>query len=148
MNNYMQIAVKEAKSGIKNSHGGPFGAVIVKNNKIISKAHNTVLKDQDPTCHAEMNAIRSAAKKLKTFNLKDCEIYTTSEPCPMCSAAIQWARIKNVYFGCTVKDAHAIGFDDLTFSQSSNKNIGRSLDRQECLKVMDEWKKKKDKKMY
>ena len=108
MNKYMNMAIKEARKGINAGHGGPFGAVIVKDGIVISKGHNTVLKDNDPTCHGEMQAIRKACKKLHTFDLSGCEIYTTGEPCPMCMAAIYWARPKAVYFANTIRDAAKI----------------------------------------
>ena len=100
MEDFMKLAVEEAKLGVKENHGGPFGAVIVKDGKVIAKAHNTVLKDNDPTCHAEINAIRKASKILDTFDLTGYELYTTGKPCPMCKGAIQWAKIEKVYYGC------------------------------------------------
>jgi guanine deaminase len=108
---FMKEAVKEAKKGLKKKEGGPFGAVIVCNGKIISKAHNTVLKN-DPTAHAEINAIRKASKKLKTFDLSGCDLYTTCYPCPMCYSAIHWARIKQVFYSATSNKATKVGFDD------------------------------------
>ena len=108
----MKLAKKQADLGSKKQDGGPFGAVIVQNNKIIAQAHNSVLKTNDPTAHAEINAIRMACKKLKRFDLSDCEIYSSCEPCPMCFSAIHWAKMKKLYFGCTRKDAEKIGFDD------------------------------------
>ena len=93
MNGYMQIAIEEAKEGIRNGHGGPFGAVIVKDGEIISKGHNRVVVNNDPTCHGEMDAIRRACQKLKTFDLSGCEIYTTGYPCPMCMFAQRMAHI-------------------------------------------------------
>lgn len=90
----MKVAIDEAFKGIENNEGGPFGAVITKNGKIISKSHNEVIKNQDPTCHAEMIAIRRACAKLGTLNLSDCEIYSSCEPCPMCFSAIHWAKMK------------------------------------------------------
>ena len=112
---FMEEAIKEAYKGIKNNEGGPFGAVIVKNGKIIAKSHNQVVKKQDPTCHGEMMAIRLACKKLKTFDLSGCVIYTTGFPCPMCMGACKWAHIKKVYYGCNENDATQIGFDDKKF---------------------------------
>ena len=97
-NYFMRIALKEAEKGMEKGEGGPFGAVIVKDGEIISKAHNEVLKTNDPTAHAEMVAIRRASKKLGRFNLSDCDIYSTCEPCPMCFSAIHWAKIKKLYF--------------------------------------------------
>jgi guanine deaminase len=111
MNKFLEEAFKEAKKGFEKKDGGPFGAVIVCKGKIVAKAHNKVLKS-DATAHAEIEAIRKASKKLKTYDLKNCEIYTTCEPCPMCYSAIYWARIKKVYFSQTRKDAKKIGFDD------------------------------------
>lgn len=110
--NFMSIALQEAKLGVKKKHGGPFGAVIVCNNKIVARAHNTVLKDNDPTAHAEINVIRRASKKLKTFDLGNCELYVNCEPCPMCLSAIYWARIKKIFFVCSNSDIKKIGFDD------------------------------------
>lgn len=152
MNKYMQEALKEALKGIKNKDGGPFGCVIVNKGKIVSKTHNTVISSNDPTNHAEINAIRKACKKLNTFNLKDCELYTTCEPCPMCFSAIHWARIKKVYFACNRKDATKIGFDDsilydiLKGKIKEKQFIQKEIDRKECLIVFKEWKNKKGKK--
>ncbi len=108
---FMKLAIEEAKKGVKKKEGGPFGAVVVRKGKVIAKAHNLVLKS-DATAHAEILAIRKASKKLKSFDLSDCELYTTCEPCPMCYSAIFWARIKEVYFSASRKDARKIGFDD------------------------------------
>jgi len=144
-------AIKEAYKGIKNSHGGPFGAVIVKENKIIAKGHNQVVKNHDCTCHGEMMAIRKACKKLKTFDLKDCEIYTTGEPCPMCLGAILWSNIRKVYYGCNVTDTEIIGFRDKVFFTKDMKELKDSmkeLDREECLKLYDDYNKIQDKTNY
>jgi len=130
MNKFMQLAIDEAKLGLKKKHGGPFGCVIVKDGKVIAKAHNTVLKDNDATCHAEMNALQKASRKLKTFNLNGCEVYITGRPCPMCKAAINWAKINTVYYGCSYEDAREIGFNE----ESGNNNIYKEIqiDRDEC----------------
>lgn len=112
---FMDLAVEIAHEGITNGCGGPFGCVIVKDGKVIAKAHNTVVKDNDPTAHGEMNAIRQACKVLSSFNLEGCELYTTSEPCPMCLSAIMWARITKVYSCMEIEDAAEIGFDDKPF---------------------------------
>ncbi|HIR49048.1 MAG TPA: nucleoside deaminase [Candidatus Faecimonas gallistercoris] len=110
---YLEEAEKEAMIGMNNQEGGPFGAVIIDKNKtIIAKAHNQVLKTNDPTAHAEILAIRMACKKLNTKNLSDCIIYSTCEPCPMCLSAIIWANIKKVYYGSNRKDASKAGFKD------------------------------------
>ena len=99
MNPFMKEALNEAYQGIEDGHGGPFGAVIVKDGEIVGRGHNSVLKNQDPTCHGEVMAIHDACKRLKTFNLKGCDIYTTGYPCPMCLSAIMWANIKEIYYG-------------------------------------------------
>ncbi|WP_068471267.1 nucleoside deaminase [Candidatus Protochlamydia phocaeensis] len=116
MSHYMDLAVKSAHQGIEKDEGGPFGACIVdKTGNILAITHNTVLKDHDPTCHAEMNCIREASRKLGTHILSDCVLYTTAEPCPMCLAAIYWARIKKVYVGVKRDCAADYGFDDAFF---------------------------------
>lgn len=112
---FMDLAVEVAYEGINKGCGGPFGCVIVKDGEVIAKAHNTVVGDNDPTAHGEMNAIRQAGKVLGNFNLEGCELYTTSEPCPMCLSAIMWARIRKVYSGLEIEDAAVIGFDDKPF---------------------------------
>lgn len=112
---FLTAALKLAEQGVKVRDGGPFGAVVVYKGKIIGRGDNTVPHTNDPTAHAEINAIRAACKKLKTFNLSKCELYSTCEPCPMCRAAIYWARLKAVYFAATRKDAAAVGFDDQFF---------------------------------
>jgi len=151
---FFEICNKEAISGVKKNHGGPFGAVIVKNGKIISKAHNTVIKDNDPTAHAEVNAIRKAGKKLKSRWLLDCELYSNCKPCPMCLSAIAWARIKTVYFYRTENDATEIGFiDKPVYDLVQNKKCSISLcqTKIEYKPKVDEfqlWKQKKDKKNY
>ncbi len=108
---FMLQAIKASMKNVENG-GGPFGAVIVKDGKIIAVGTNRVTCNNDPTAHAEVQAIRKAAKKLKTFNLSGCEIYTSCEPCPMCLGAIYWARIDRIYYGNTKEDAAKIGFDD------------------------------------
>lgn len=112
---FMDEALKEAYEGIKEGHGGPFGAVIVKDGKIVGRGHNRVLFKHDPTCHGEMEAIRDACTNLQSHDLSGCEIYTTAEPCPMCLGGILWANISKVYYGCTVDDTDKIGFRDDTF---------------------------------
>jgi guanine deaminase len=137
---------------MENNEGGPFGAVIIKDNKIVSKAHNTVLKDNDPTCHAEINAIRAASKKLNSYNnLEDCILYTTGEPCPMCLSAIIWANIKEVYYACTIKDTEKIGFIDKKIYKNINnyrKKKLKKIDRDECLKLYETWQNKEDRTIY
>lgn len=143
----MHQAVKEAFKGVQQSHGGPFGAVIVKDGKILSKAHNQVLKSNDPTAHAEINAIKKASKKLNTFDLSGCEIYTTCMPCPMCMGAIKWANIKTIYYGASSADADAIGFRDKEFYEKEFLEL-KNIDRAECLKPFEAWSAKEDKILY
>ncbi|MDI3539243.1 MAG: guanine deaminase [Methanolobus sp.] len=149
----MQTAIDEAWHGMDHNHGGPFGAVIVKDGEIISRAHNDVLRTNDPTAHAEILAIRQASGILDRFNLSDCEIYTTSEPCPMCLAAIYWARIRTVYFGSGKEDVARIGFDDSRFyeliKRGNNPELSRiNIEKEKCMELLKRWEKKPDKQMY
>ncbi len=152
MNKFMKVAIAEARRGIKNGHGGPFGAVIVKNGIIVGKGHNEVVKRNDPTCHGEMMAIRKASKKLSSFDLSGCEIYTTGEPCPMCLAAIMWANIEKVYYGCTIADTEKIGFRDSAFyeyqAKKDKSDFLTKLDRDECQKLYAEYSNIKVKTSY
>lgn len=152
MDQYMKIAIEEAYDGINAGDGGPFGAVIVKDGKIIGRGHNRVVKNGDPTCHGEMEAIRDACKKMGTFDLSGSTIYTTGEPCPMCLGAILWANIEKVYYGCNVIDTERIGFRDEKFyelSKPGNKaRLQTELDRDECLKLYDEYLKKTNRTAY
>ena len=145
MNKYMRMAISEARKGIRAGHGGPFGAVIVKDGEVIGKGHNQVLKNNDPTCHGEMMAIRNACKNINSFNLKGAEIYTTGEPCPMCLGAILWARITKIYYGCTINDAKNIGFDDEAFykklSLKTKKLNIKQIEKDACLELYKEYKK-------
>jgi tRNA(Arg) A34 adenosine deaminase TadA len=109
---YMMEAIALSKKSIDNNEGGPFGCVIVKNNLIVGHGNNKVILNNDPTAHAEVVAIRDACHRLGTFQLEDCEIYTSCEPCPMCLGAIYWARLKIIYYANTRHDAASIGFDD------------------------------------
>lgn len=138
----METAVFEALSGIHNNDGGPFGAVIVKGGEIVAQAHNCVVKNNDPTAHGEIMAIRQACQKLGTFNLSGCELYTSGYPCPMCFCAILWANIDKVYYGCNTTDAEVIGFRDKEFEESipeKKVSMCHELDRAECLKLYDEY---------
>ncbi len=110
--NFMREAIRLADEGMRAGHGGPFGCVIVRHGEIVARGHNCVTSANDPTAHAEVTAIREACRTLKTFQLPDCELYTSCEPCPMCLAAIYWAHIPTVFYGNTRADAAAIGFDD------------------------------------
>jgi guanine deaminase len=150
---FVSEAQKEAIRGVKKNQGGPFGAVIVRKDKIIARAHNTVVSGVDPTAHAEINVIRKAAKKLKTFDLSDCELYSSCEPCPMCISAIYWARIKKVYYVATRLDAAKAGFDDANFYEmfSGKQKSGTKLVKVNDKNGLEEfhvWAKKQDKKRY
>ena len=150
-NEFMQLAIKEARKGITLGHGGPFGAIIVKNGRVIAKGHNRVVKNNDPTCHGEIDAIRKACKKLKTFDLSGCEIYTTGYPCPMCFCAILWANIKRVYYGCTTTDTEIIGFRDKEFEEGiPQKKIDmcEEVDRDDCIELYKEYNNIQNKIMY
>jgi len=150
MNRWMQIAFDEAVEGMLKDEGGPFGAVILKDGEIIAKAHNEVLKSHDPTAHAEINAIRKASQALETFDLSECVLYTSCEPCPMCLGAIFWARIKKVYYGATKDDASRGGFNDSHFYELIEKNELplEQLDAKESAKLFDMWLEKSDHKIY
>ncbi len=146
MNEYMKKAKENADKGIENGEGGPFGAVIVdKEGNIIANGNNKVLKDNDPTAHAEIVAIREACKTLNKIDLSDCILYTSCEPCPMCLSAIIWANIKEVYFGCTKNDAANIGFRDndiYEFIKGNNDMIClKQIDRDECIETMKKYQK-------
>jgi len=145
----IQLSIKSVNSGT-----GPFGAVIVKNNKIISEGFNTVTLVNDPTSHAEIAAIRIACKDLNNFSLKGCDLYTTCEPCPMCLSAIYWARIDKVYYANTRSDAQKIDFSDALIYEELNKSIKerkipmQQMMRDEALKAFELWDKKEDKVKY
>lgn len=142
MNKFMRSAIIEAQKGIHKGHGGPFGAVIVKDGKVVARGHNQVVKNNDPTCHGEMQAIRAASKKMGTFDLTGCDIYTTGEPCPMCMGAILWANINKVYYGCNIDDTEKIGFRDSVFYQMQEQGMDEKvleLDRKSCLKLYEEY---------
>lgn len=151
---FMQQAIELSAKGITSNQGGPFGCVIVKGDTIVGQGHNKVTSTNDPTAHAEVVAIRDACNNLKSYQLCDCEIYTSCEPCPMCMGAIYWARPKKVYFANTRADAAEIGFDDsmiydeLTCEHASRKIPIISLGRAEALKVFEQWKNKEDKVEY
>ena len=150
----MERAIELSRIHMREGKGGPFGAVIVKGDEIVSEGHNEVISTKDPTAHAEIMAIRHASFKLQRFHLEDCEIYTSCEPCPMCLAAIYWAHIKKIYFANTNRDAKAIGFDDNNFYEELTRPIAaRSIPtvqllRDSAWKVFEEWKDKVDKVEY
>ena len=147
MNEYMKIAKDMAENGIKNNEGGPFGAAIIdKGGNIISTGNNQVLKNNDPTAHAEVMAIRNACQKLKTYDLSEHILYTSCEPCPMCLSAIIWSNIKEIYYACTKNDAAEIGFrDDMIYEylKGNNKDLInlKQIDREECIDLFKEYKK-------
>ena len=152
-NKFMQRAIELSIESI-NSGGGPFGSVIVKDEKIISEGMNRVTVDNDPPSHGEIVAIRNACKKLNTFNLSNCSLYSSCEPCPMCMSAIYWSRIGKVYYANTRDDAKKINFDDsLIYSEIPKKNEDKKISmkqmmRNEALKAFDLWDKKTDKIEY
>ena len=149
-NRFMGIALKEASKNLVSVQGFPFGACIVRNGKVVCVARNTVLKNKDATCHAEINAIRAASKKLKRRHLWDCVIYSTAEPCPMCFAAIHWARIQKIVLGATIRDSEKAGFDELLVSDRRLNRAARKKIRivsgvmaKECKALLEEWTEKK-----
>ena len=155
MKNIMRLCIQEAVNGVNKGEGGPFGAVILKDGELIAVAHNTVIKTNDPTAHAEINAIRQASQKLQRFDLSDCILVTSSEPSPMCLSAIMWARIKKVYYGCNVHDAKEIGFaDEFIYHYLKNKSLTEppiileELLRDEALEAFKIWYQKEDKVPY
>jgi len=137
-----------------NKSGGPFGCIIVKENKIVAEGSNKVTSSNDPTAHGEIVAIREACKNLNTFTLAGCELYSSCEPCPMCLSAIYWARIGKIYYANTRDDAKKIDFDDSLIYSEFNKNINErkipmvQIMRDEALKAFELWDKKKDKVKY
>lgn len=154
MNKYMSLAKELSEENLKVQNGGPFGACIVKDNRIIGKGYNQVLKNNDPTAHAEIMAIRDACSNMKTHDLSGCELYTTCYPCPMCLGAIIWSNIEKVYYGNTSEDASKIGFKDeyiydFIKGKTKDKKIElECIDREETIKVFKEFQAKKDKIIY
>ena len=157
MNAYMNEANELAKDNLRTNVGGPFGAVVVKDGKIVGRGSNHVLSNNDPTAHGEVMAIRDACKNLNTYDLSGCVIYTSTYPCPMCMSAIIWANIKKVYYGNTKEDAADIGFrDDFIYDFFNELNEkGKSatidlvpLDRDITIKTFDDFKNKTDKTIY
>ena len=155
MNEFMKVAKDLSNDNLITNVGGPFGACIVKDGKIIGKGSNHVLKNNDPTAHAEIEAIRDACKNINSYDLSDCELYTSCYPCPMCLSAIIWSNIKKVYYGNTKEDAENIGFRDnfiYEFIKSNNSDKSvldlESMDRDETIKVFEDYLKKDDKTIY
>ena len=150
---FMRLAIEKSLESVDNG-GGPFGAVVVKDGEVVAVASNSVTLDNDPTAHAEVNAIRMACKKLDTFDLSGCEIYASCEPCPMCLASIYWARIGKLYYANTKVDADKIGFSDsFIYEEFAKPESERSIKvvkmlRNEAIKAFENWEKKEDKVDY
>lgn len=149
---FMDIAFQEALEGSQMGDGGPFGAVVVKDGMVVAKAHNMVLKTNDPTAHAEITAIREAARQLNSFDLAGCELYTSCYPCPMCMGAIFWSRIARVYYAASPDDAAEGGFDDRAFyemmkSPESSLSI-EQINIEGGKAVFKAWQSKEDKTLY
>ena len=156
MNEYMKIAKELADDNLTTNVGGPFGACIVKDGKIIGKGSNHVLENNDPTAHAEVMAIRDACKNINSYDLSGCELYTSCYPCPMCISAIIWSNISKIYYGNTKEDAENIGFrDKYIYDIISKMNNGedcdldlKCIDREETIKTFNEFSQKQDKTIY
>lgn len=158
MNKYMKIAKELSEDNLKTNVGGPFGACVVKDGKIIGKGSNHVLSNNDPTAHAEVMAIRDACKNINSYDLTGCELYTSCYPCPMCLSAIIWSNIKKVYYGNTKEDATNIGFRDdyiynyiknLTDNTNDNSVLKlECIDREETIETFNQFIEKSDKTIY
>ena len=150
----MEEAIRLGRQGMQDNEGGPFGCVIVKDDKIIGRGWNRVLADKDPTAHAEVTAIRDACKNLQAFQLEGCEIYTSCEPCPMCMGAIYWARPAKVYFAASRNDAAAAGFDDSMIYEElaapfEQRSISmKSIIPEKAALLFNEWINKANKTAY
>jgi guanine deaminase len=153
MNKFMNKAVQLSLDNLERG-GGPFGAVIVKNNKIIAEGYNTVTNDIDPSAHAEVNAIRKACKTLNTFDLTGCDLYTSCEPCPMCYSLSMWAHMDNIYYANTKEDAANINFDDNFIYEELKKPYNErkinfiKMDNKEAIKVFEKWSRMENKTKY
>ncbi len=152
---FMAMAIEEAHDGIKADHGGPFGAAVVKNGRVLAVAHNTVLRDNDPTRHAEIKALSGAAKELGTFDLSGCDIYSTTEPCPMCFSAVHWARVSRLIYGTDIGDVIELGFHEMPIPVSEMKDRGGSeveiisgFMRGECEELLRFWEASPGKRVY
>ena len=150
----MREAIQQSLDGMENNEGGPFGAIVVKNGRIVGRGNNRVTSTNDPTAHAEVVAIRDACRNLNSFQLDDCTLYTSCEPCPMCLGAIYWARPKKVYYGCTREDAAHVGFDDdfiyseMALPMKQRQMPMTQLLHDEALAVFAKWQEKQDKTGY
>ena len=151
---FMREAIEQARKGMEGGEGGPFGAIVVKDGKIVGRGNNKVTSSNDPTAHAEVEAIRDACKNLDTYQLDGCVIYSSCEPCPMCLGAIYWARPDKLYFACTREDAADIGFDDdfiykeIPLPVQERQIETTQLLHQEGLGVFKAWAAMEDKEMY
>jgi tRNA(Arg) A34 adenosine deaminase TadA len=151
---FMSRAIELAQNGMDTNAGGPFGAIVVLKGEIIGEGWNQVTSTNDPTAHAEVNAIREACRKLGSFQLDNCVLYTSCEPCPMCLGAIYWARPEKVVYACTREDAAGIGFDDHFIYDEIEKSVEErqmkivNFMRDEALKVFKNWENKQDKTEY
>jgi guanine deaminase len=151
---FMREAIRISMTKMRANHGGPFGAVVVRRGRIVGRGWNCVTSTNDPTAHAEIVAIRDACRRLKTFRLDDCELYTSCEPCPMCLAAIYWARFKRVCYANTREDAAKIDFDDEAIYREVARPVARrripmrQMLRKEALKAFAQWDGKADKILY
>jgi guanine deaminase len=151
---FMREAIRLSIKMMRQGKGGPFGAVVAQDGRIVGRGWNLVTSTNDPTAHAEIVAIREACKRLKTFQLKDCDLYTSCEPCPMCLSAIYWARFRNVFYANTRKDAARIKFDDdflyreVALPISRRKLRMKQLLHKEALAAFEEWERKPDKILY
>ena len=151
---YLRQAIELSKQGILSNEGGPFGAIVVKNDVVIGRGFNRVTSTSDPTAHAEIVAIRDACQHLNSFQLEDCTIYSSCEPCPMCLGAIYWARPSRLVFACTREDAASIGFDDdfiyneINVNYQNRKITTENLLRDEGYEIMNQWLEKSDRLEY
>lgn len=151
---FMREAIRLSRDKMRQNEGGPFGAVVVRDGAILGRGWNQVTRSGDPTAHAEVVAIRKACRKLGTFRLEGCDLYTSCEPCPMCLAAAYWARISRIWFAGTRKDAAQVGFDDaFLYKEISRPRTRRTIPmepllRREALGVFEEWRSKEDKVVY
>ena len=151
---FMREAIRLSLKKMRDNEGGPFGAVVARGGRIVGRGWNQVTSANDPTAHAEVTAIREACKRLRTFQLSDCDLYTSCEPCPMCLSAVYWARIRRLYYANTRKDAAHIGFDDdLIYREVAlpirRRNLPmKQLLRDEAIRAFKEWSAKPDKTTY
>ena len=151
---FMREAIRLSIQMMRRGKGGPFGAVVVRGNRVVGRGCNEVTSGNDPTAHAEIVAIRDACRRLKTFQLEDCDLYTSCEPCPMCLSAMYWARLRSVYYGNTRRDAARIAFDDdfiyreVALPIRKRKLVMKQLLRDEALAAFVEWENKPDKIRY